>query len=105
MSGAGARVCPGCHGTDFTTFSDGFGDGDFWFHCFTCGQESCVDYEESQEFFSGKKPPLKSPPYKNSTPLPRKHVWPGAMTPSQIRTWMTKNNVRVDSSGNVIERK
>lgn len=98
------RVCPGCHGTDFIVFSDGFGDGDVWFHCFTCGLESCVDYEDCQAFFSGSKPPQKSPPYQDSDPLPREHIWPGAMTPNQIRGWMARAKVKLDSLGNVIQQ-
>ena len=97
------RVCPGCHDNDFITLSDRFGDGDFWFHCFTCGTDTCVDYEDAGEFFGGMNPPKKSPPYINKTPLPRKPIWPGAMTPLQIRQWMTKNNVKVDSKGTVIQ--
>ena len=104
MSQQRKRVCPGCHGTDFTTFGDGYGDGDFWVHCFTCGTEDCVDYEDSQDYFSGAKPPQKSPPYQNTTPLPRKKIWPRAMTPSDVRLWMTRNNVIVDSTGKVISQ-
>ena len=100
-----SRVCPGCHGTDFMTFGDGFGDGDFWFHCFTCGTEECVDHEDSDKFFSGSQPPKKSPPYKNTRPLPRDCSWPGAMTPDQIRNWMARNRIRLHPSGRVKQKK
>ena len=96
-------VCPGCHGTDLQIFRDGFGDGDVWFHCHTCGSEDCVDYEDVAEYFSGSKPPTKSPPYSDNKPIPRKHGWPGAMCPENIRSWMERNKIKLDKNGVIIK--
>lgn len=82
--------CPGCHGDEFRWIYDGFGDGDRWFYCYRCGYEKCVDNEEAHAFAHPVGPPVKKPPYKNEDPLPREHIWPGAMSPRQIREWVKK---------------
>ena len=91
------RICPGCHGNDNILFSDGFGDGDKWFHCFICGTGDCVDDEDIKDYLSGKNPPKLSPPYQDDKPIPRidkegsvSQGWPGAMTPAQMREWIAK---------------
>ncbi len=99
------RVCPGCHGIDMQMFTDGHHDGDAWFHCHTCGSEGCVYYEEMAEYFCGRKRPTKSPPFKDNQPIPRNHGWRGAMTPSEVREWMVKNNVSLDARGYIIKDK
>ena len=92
--------CPGCHGNDIQIFSDGYNDGDMWFHCHTCGSEDCVDHEDMAEYFRAKvRLPTKSPPFKDHQPIPRNHGWPGRMVPSDIRKWMEKNNVKLGAGG------
>ena len=98
------RVCPGCHGRDLQIFCDGFGDGDVWFHCYTCGSEDCADFEDVTEYFSGNKPPTKSPPYSDDNPIPRNHDWPGAMCPGNIRSWMEQNKIKLDKNGVIIKK-
>jgi hypothetical protein len=86
------RFCPGCHGVDFKVWGDGLGDGDQWFHCYTCGTEDCVENADLKRYLDGSQPPRLEPPYRDQKPLPRE--WPWAMTATQIREWVAMGSPR-----------